>query len=206
LWPSEPCRRLSGERSAIDAFPGAGGIARHTGDADLGRRSVGRDLDQAGGVLGEREHEGRLREGRAAQQRLDVKTIGNLDHGRQPVRDLKGPRTRWRREDRQAVRLAGPERVVIGEIVEHVAQVVDQAALDRRSGELIERLGAQILEFEAIALATLLGRRGQVDRNARRVANRQQLLEIGAGRDVGMHETAALHVGWARSASRSPLT
>ena len=88
-----PWSRRSGDRSMIDAFPTAlGGVARHTRDPDLGWRSVRRDLHQGRGVLGEREHVRRLRERRAAQQRLEVKASDTSTIGRQPVRDLE----RWR--------------------------------------------------------------------------------------------------------------
>jgi hypothetical protein len=58
------------------------------------------------------------------------------------------------------VRLARPERVVVDKSIEHLAKLVDRAALGRRGGQLLERSRAQVLELKAIVPAALLGRRG----------------------------------------------
>jgi hypothetical protein len=97
------------------------------------------------------------------------------------------------------VRLARPELLVVSELLEQLAEVPDRVAPARRGRELLDRLGAQALELEAIALAALLGRGGQVDRHGRRVASRQQLLEVGAGRDIGVQGRPPYERRYARS-------
>jgi hypothetical protein len=160
-------------------------IVRHVRHPHSFRRVVGRDLDQARGILRQREHERRLRERGAAQERLDVEAVGHLDHRRQPVGDLERLHSGRRGEHRQRVRLACPERRVVAERLERLAQLAERAASELHRAELLDRLAREVLERDAVAFPALLRRGRHVDRDTRRTADGQQPLEIGAHRPHG---------------------
>jgi hypothetical protein len=176
--------RPLGERSLMDALPGgAGRVPRHVRHPDGERRQVRRDLDQPRVILRQGQHEGELRHGHRAQQRLDIEAVTDLHDRLQAIGQSEGPHTVRRGQHGQAVRLRFPEGVVVHQI--------EQLFLDRPSladiavGQLAEGLAGEVLEGDAVRLGVLRERRcGQVQRHAVRSAVAEQRLEIGVRRDV----------------------
>ena len=108
----------------IDALPTALATSRReVGDPDLLGRDLGGHLDQPHRALREREHERRLRERHAAQQRLEVVAVGDLHERREPVGQPERPHAGGGREHRQADRLRRPELLVVVEVVEVLADL-----------------------------------------------------------------------------------
>ena len=64
-------------RQVVDRSPldGIGGILRKVGNANHGRREIGKHLDQPYGARRQGEHESSLRESNAAQQRFQMEAV-----------------------------------------------------------------------------------------------------------------------------------
>ena len=183
--PSKPWTRPLGARSRIDAFPtddatscGRSGTSTSAGSMS-GAISSRRDA-----ALSQREHERSVRKRHRAQQGLRMEPVRDLDLRRQVVRKPERRARRRRHEDSEAARLVAPEHVVVDEIRQ---LVVDRRDLGLRHAGLLElprRFGREILELDALGVAAPQRIRRQVDRHARRLAHREQLIELRTCRDV----------------------
>ena len=127
---------------------GARGVRRQPGDDDRERRPVGRHLHEPDRAGRQRQHEPGLGEGDRAQQRLDVEAVGHFDRVLEPVGQPVRPQVLGRGEDGEAVRLLGPELVVVGEVVEGLAYVRHRAALGARRLQLLGRVRGEVLQLD----------------------------------------------------------
>jgi hypothetical protein len=167
----------------------ARGIRRQARHLDHERRSLTYDLDQAHRSGRQRQHEGRLRKRDCAQQRLDVEPVGDLHGVREPIRKPKRPQSSRRGEDREAARLLGPELLVVGQLVQRLADVSDGAPVGPHRLELPDCLRRQVLELDPASLRLLgQGARLDVDRDRQLISLRKQPLDRGPCGDVGVEK------------------
>jgi hypothetical protein len=143
------------------------GIGGEAGNLDGGGGKVRRDLDQPHGFLGDHQNMGRLREGDRADERLQVKAVGDLDQGAEPVGETKRADGIWGREDRQAVGLQPPIVIIVGQIVQFLAKQLDAPLVRSRAPQLLDGILRQVRQLDPGATNVLGYRRGRkVDRDA----------------------------------------
>jgi hypothetical protein len=131
---------------------GARDGARDVVDRDLEWRLVRRDLEKMRRALGERQHEGGLRERHGAQERLHVEAVRDLDGRAEAVRESERLHVLWRREDGEAVRLQPPERRIVYEVVERLLDARNVGLVGVRLAQLAHRLTRSVLELDPARL------------------------------------------------------
>ncbi len=176
-------------REIVDRGPadGIGGTLGKGRNADGRRRQVGGHFQEARGVLRQGEHEGVLREGKGAQQRLQVIAVRDFDH----VGDCRGEaecaHAVRRRQDAEAVGLVAPEAVVLPECGELGLQCGPAPLVEADGVQLCQCGLDEVGKGDAACLHVLcLGRGGEVDRHAGIGAGTMQRLDLRQGGDVDM--------------------
>ena len=101
--------------------------------------------EQADRPLRERQHEGRLREGDRAQQRLDVEAIGDGHGSLEVIGEAEASGARRGSRSGEAVRLVRPEPVVVEQILERLADPAGIPALEIERLDPFHRLADRVL-------------------------------------------------------------
>jgi hypothetical protein len=117
-----------------------------------------------------------------------MEAVGDLDDARQVVGQPVGRASCRREEEREAPRLIAPEVLVVDQVGDFLLDRGDVVPTGARLLELADSLTSQGLQLDAFRIATGRRARRKVDRDAPRLAGREQGVQLRTRRNVGWED------------------